>query len=95
MRKEKYENNEFTPYIFNLSLNDQIFIYPSLFNTSSFYIHIQDEQKSDNISFENHINNIVIKNKTFYYVNTTTKYSENKYYASVGISKNFSDFKEF
>ena len=95
MRKEKYENNEFTPYIFNLSLNDQIFIYPSLFNTSSFYIHIQDDQKNDNVSFENHINNIVIKNKTFYYVNTTTNYSENKYYASVGISKNFSDFKEF
>ena len=43
MRKEKYENNEFTPYIFNLSLNDQIFIYPSLFNTSSFYFfHFMD-----------------------------------------------------
>ena len=43
MHKENNENNKFTPYIFNLSLDDQIFIYPSYFNMTSFYVHIQDE----------------------------------------------------
>ena len=95
MHKEEYENNEFKPYIFNLSLDNQIFIYPSFFNMSSFYIHIQDEQKNYNKTLENYKNNITIKNKTFYYINTSTNYVENKYYASVGISQNFSNYKEF
>jgi len=93
MHKENNENNEFKPYIFNLSLDDQIFIYPSFFNMSSFYIHIQDEVKDNSISFKEHINNITINNQTFYYINSSTNYYENKYYASVGISKNFSSFE--
>ena len=95
MHKENNENNEFKPYIFNLSLDDQIFIYPSFFNTTSFYVHIQDEINDNSISFSDHINNITIGNQTFYYINRSSNYLENKYYASVGISKNFSNYKEF
>ena len=95
MHKENNENNKFTPYIFNLSLDDQIFIYPSYFNMTSFYVHIQDENENNSISFNDHINNITIGNQTFYYINRSSNYFENKYYASVGISKNFSNFREF
>ena len=95
MHKENNENNKFTPYIFNLSLDDQIFIYPSYFNMTSFYVHIQDEKENNSISFNGHINNITIGNQTFYYINRSSNYFENKYYASVGISKNFSNFREF
>ena len=95
MHKENNENNKFTPYIFNLSLDDQIFIYPSYFNMTSFYVHIQDEKENNSISFNGHINNITIGNQTFYYINRSSNYFEYKYYASVGISKNFSNFREF
>ena len=83
------ENQNINSEIIDKLNNEKISI-----NNSQLSKH-EDDQKNDNVSFENHINNIVIKNKTFYYVNTTTNYSGNKYYASVGISKNFSDFKEF
>ena len=95
MHKENNENNKFTPYIFNLSLDDQIFIYPSYFNMTSFYIHIQDEIEDNTITFKDHINNITIGNQTFYYINRSSNYLENKYHASVGISENFSNFREF
>ena len=88
MHKEEYENNEFKPYIFNLSLDNQIFIYPSYFNTSSFYIHIQDDHKSYNIPLDNYNNSITINNKTFYYIKTSTNYVENK-------CRNFPKFFKF
>ena len=95
MHKEVGENNEFKPYIFNLSLDNRLFIYPSYFNTSSFYIHIHDKEENNNIPFKDHINNITIKDKNFYYINRSMNYVENEYSTSVGISKNFTNYKEF
>ena len=47
------------------------------------------------MTLDHYNNSITIKNKTFYYINTSTNFVENKYYASVGISQNFSNYKEF
>ena len=93
MHKQDGENNEFKQYIFNLSINDQISIYPSFFNMCSFYIHIFDKKEGNSIQYKDHINNIIINNQTFYYINRTKNFSED-YSASIGISKNFTNYKE-
>ena len=95
MKKENSENNEFNPYIFNLSLFDQISVYPSFFNMCSFYIHVQDETKDSQKYLEDNIYNVSsIDNKTFYYINTSFE-EDSKIYASVGISINTTNYNEF
>ena len=92
MHKENTQNNEFNQYIFNLSLDNQEYIYPSYFNMKTFYIHILDNKTEIPIFSKDDIFNISIQNQTFHYLNTS---KSEKYYASVGISRNFTNFKEF
>ena len=89
--KENNENNDFTPYIFNLSIDNQLFIYPAYFDMTSFYIHIHDNFKDSKLPSENNITNITIGNQTFYYFNTSDNFLETKYYASVGLSGIFDE----
>ena len=51
MHKENTQNNEFNQYIFNLSLDNQEYIYPSYFNMKTFYIHILDNKTEIPIFF--------------------------------------------
>ena len=92
MHKENTQNNEFNQYIFNLSLDNQEYIYPSYFNMKTFYIHILDNKTEIPIFSKDDVFNISIRNQTFHYLNTS---KSEKYYASVGISRNFTNFKEF
>ena len=95
MKKENNGNNEFNPYIFNLTLLDKISVYPSFFNMCSFYIHVQDDTKDSQNYLEDNIYNITSKdNKSFYYINTSIE-EENEVFASVGICVNTTNFKEF
>ena len=89
--KENNENNDFTPYIFNLSIDNQLFIYPAYFDMTSFYIHIHDNFEDSKLPSENNITNITIGNQTFYYFNTSDNFLETKYYASVGLSGIFDE----
>ena len=94
MHKENSENNEFNPYIFTLTLDNQLNIYPSYFNMCSFYIRAFEDKNDFPIFSKENIFNISIHNQSFNYINTSTGVY-NKTYASVGISKNFTNFKEF
>ena len=94
MKKENSNSNEFNHYIFNLTLDNQLHIYPSYFNMCSFYIHNFDDINHFQVFSKENVFNISIHNQTFNYINTSTGLY-NKTYASVGISKNFSNFEEF
>jgi hypothetical protein len=94
MKKENSNSNEFNHYIFNLTLDNQLHIYPSYFNMCSFYIHNFDDINHFQVFSKENVFNISIHNQTFNYINTSTGLY-NKTYASVGISKNFSNFNEF
>ena len=98
LKKNFSIDNEFTPYIFNFTLNDNTFIvYPSIFDTTQFYILIQEEDNdsyidSDNIImnyYENYENNdgrydINISGQVFHYFKEKVSYKE--YLGIIGIS---------
>ena len=94
MQKENSKNNEFNRYIFNLTLDNKLHIYPSYFNMCSFYIHNYDDLNNFPMFSKENVFNISINDQTFNYINTSTGLY-NKTYTSVGISKNLTNFKEF
>ena len=99
LKKNISIDNEYNPYIFNFTLNDNTFIvYPSIFDTTQFYILIQEEEDNDNYTdsdsiimnyYENFENNdgrydINISGQIFHYFKE--KESNKEYLGIIGIS---------
>ena len=62
LKKNISLHNEFNPYIFNFTLNDNTFIvYPSIFDTTQSYILIQEEDNDNNTDSDNIITNFYEK----------------------------------
>ena len=81
--KNPKENNEYSPYIFNFTLYNDLVVYPSIFDTSSLYIVVYNENEIINDSQTKNLydKEIIINNKTFKY-----KVAENelsKYYKGI------------
>ena len=72
LTKNPDENLDYSPYIFNFTLNNELIVYPSIFDTSSLYIIVHEENEilknSKQLKYED--KTITINNKTFKYKTT-------------------------
>lgn len=98
LKKTSNDNNEYNPYVFNFTLNDDnnntLIKYPSIFDTTQLHILVKDENLMDNISEIQE--NIIIKNTTFYYYKTNYNKNlilNNGYYGIIGLSNKTKDEK--
>ena len=82
LKKLSHENNEYNPYVFNFTLNnDTIIKYPSIFNTSQPYTLLYDENKTSDRE-----ECIKIENNQFCYFKTDNSDEVKGYYGIIGIS---------
>ena len=81
---KKESNDEFNPFIFNFTLNNDIVKYPSIFDTTESYILFQDEDEVLNKTIEECLINI--KGKNFSYFITKENLINKGYIGLIGLS---------
>ena len=92
LKKNSTDNYDFTPYIFNFTLNNQSIANQSIFDTTQTYILIQNNNENSNISKNILLNNnvqeeknITINGKIFKY-KITNKLIDKGYNGIIGLS---------
>ena len=93
LTKNPDENIDYSPYIFNFTLNNELILYPSIFDTSRLYIIVYEENEILKNSKEKNSlvdKNITINNKTFKY-KITTDINHKDYIGTIGLANKDKD----